>query len=55
MEAIQAIMNAYPEALTQQDYPLHVALENMLETKEQEEREDSILSLSAVASISLSL
>jgi hypothetical protein len=52
MKATQAIMNAYPEALTQQDNPLQVALETMLET--QEKSEDVILSLSTEASFSLS-
>jgi hypothetical protein len=52
MEVIHDIMNAYQEALTQHDYPLHVALETILET--QEESEDAILSLSTVASLSLS-
>jgi ankyrin repeat protein len=41
IEAILAIINANPEALTQQDYPLHVALETMLETQDREESEDA--------------
>jgi ankyrin repeat protein len=41
IEAILAIINANPEALTQQYYPLHVALETMLETQDQEESEDA--------------
>jgi hypothetical protein len=41
MEAILAIVNAYPEAPTQQDYPLHVALETMIETHDREDSEDA--------------
>jgi hypothetical protein len=41
IEAILAIINANPESLTQQDHPLHVALETMLETQDREESEDA--------------
>jgi ankyrin repeat protein len=49
LEAIEAIVDAYPGALTQaksslnesEIYPLHVALETMLENQDQEDSEDA--------------
>jgi ankyrin repeat protein len=44
VEVVEAIIDAYPGALTQpksEMYPLHVALDTMLETQDQEDSEDA--------------